>query len=360
MWGYLSAAAGIAEAPEEPKEEFEDKTDYDSVMKAQVAQQGVTLQPLAELYQKDDNKEDQIANFMQQYTVLLEFQRLLDCLPSGMYLAPSYNSVLIWHGTLFVRSGMYRGGVFKFQLDLGDEYPEYPPSLKFLTDIYHPMVEPETGIVDLEVWFPEWRPGSDYAACSLPRLHKMFAQKEYFTGGSDAIDPMHPEARELFQIAPEAFAEKVKACVAASNRDEACFQNPEGALLRFAEGPAEIHDNLLEALRSTNVDRVTEDDRKCMFVEWFCDHYVRHQILNAGKKKKKKKNRLIDQDKLRDRRPVGGDLASIKKFAESLDTDEEDEDDDSEDDYEYEEDESAVFAKTKRSSLLESKDDKDE
>lgn len=323
---------GEEEKPEEPEIDDSAVVDPDTLacrLRAQLAEEGPQLPPLADLYAKDPNKLDQIQSFMQQYTLLLEFQRMHECLPSGMYVSPSTQSIFTWHGVMFIRSGLYRGGIFKFQLDLPEEYPELPPTFHFTTDIYHPMVEPESGRVDIDVWFPDWRPGSDYAAAVLPRVHKAIVQREQLGGRSDGVDPANMEACELYKESPAKFAEKAKECVAASLKKDACFWNPDGALLRFAETPAENHEDLLKALRETDVPSCSLDERKCMFVEWFTDYYVRNRILKPKKKKKKKGK----EDVLRDRRPTGGDLASLKKFAEQLaelEDDEEEEDEEEE------------------------------
>merc|ERR1711865_337589 len=170
-------------------------------------------------------------------------------------MAPSCTSILTWHGTLFIRSGLYRGGIFKFQLELPEEYPDMPPTLHFLTDVFHPMVELGTGRVDLDVWFPDWKPGSDFAACALPRLHKALVQREHLSGRSDAVEPLNPEARDLFINDQAKFAERAQECAAISNTAKPLFQNPEGSLLRFAEGPTENHEDLLKALRETDVGK---------------------------------------------------------------------------------------------------------
>merc|ERR1711948_197465 len=104
-----------------------------------------------------------------------EYERLQDLVPSGMYVMPSFDSVLTWHGSLFVRQGLYRGGVFKFTLQLPEEYPDEPPKLFFVSDVFHPMVESATGRVDIGGVFPEWRPGRDYASFVLPRHTRRFS-----------------------------------------------------------------------------------------------------------------------------------------------------------------------------------------
>merc|ERR1712190_620477 len=106
------------------------------------------------------------------------------------------------------------GGVFKFELKLPDDYPETPPALTMLCDLYHPMVDPSTGRVDIGAIFPEWRPGRDYASFVLPHLHRALIRREYF--GSSARPAFNKEARELFLSDPAAFAERAAQCAKAS------------------------------------------------------------------------------------------------------------------------------------------------
>lgn len=333
MWGYLSTVSqqfGYEEKkPEEEEEDHRviDATDYQSVARAKLVTQGVDLPPLSELYAKDKDKEEQITGFVQNYSLLLEYQRAYELLPSGMYVSPSAHSVLQWHGVMFLRSGPYRGGVFKFQIDFPEEYPDLPPSIAFISDVFHPLVEQGSGRVDLENWFVDWRPNSDYAACALPRLHNVFARKDQILGPNNSIDALNPEARDLFLNDSAKFAERVKECVDLSNSDDARFKNPEGSLVSFAETPVETHDALLAALRETGTIPCSLDDRKCMYVEWFCDYFVRNKILKPKKKRKKMKD--IGG---KERRPTMKDTDALRKFATAMSKEDGDEDDSDDDD----------------------------
>lgn len=248
------------------------------------------LMPLANLYDLDTDKEESIQRLLHEYSILVEFQRLQELLPSGMYVAPSHLSLLTWHGVMFIRWGLYKGGVFRFKIELPDDYPESPPSLNFTTDVFHPMVEEGTGRVDLEIWFPEWKAGTDYASCALPRLHRTFATREFLAGGSGTT-PLNAEARDMFMKEPAKFTERVEECVRKSNED-ALEGNQDDALLQFAP-KADMHDVLYQALKETDGCNSNFEDRKNMYVEWFCDDFVRNQILKKGKKKRKDRKSVV-------------------------------------------------------------------
>ena len=48
---------------------------------------------------------------------------------SGIYALPSFHSVWDWHGVIFIRSGLYQDGVFKFTIRLPVKYPLEAPKV---------------------------------------------------------------------------------------------------------------------------------------------------------------------------------------------------------------------------------------
>ncbi|KAI6119364.1 UBC-like protein [Pisolithus croceorrhizus] len=74
--------------------------------------------------------------------------------PSGMYITPGADSILVWDGVLFVHKGYYAGSVLKFAVTFPDKYPDMPPTVRFLTDVFHPLVETRTGLLNLMARFP--------------------------------------------------------------------------------------------------------------------------------------------------------------------------------------------------------------
>jgi hypothetical protein len=64
-----------------------------------------------------------------------------------------------WHGLLFISQGIYKGGIFKFILTFPIEYPHCPPLVRFISTVYHPLVDLESGEVDISIGFPSWTAG---------------------------------------------------------------------------------------------------------------------------------------------------------------------------------------------------------
>ena len=81
--------------------------------------------------------------------------------PYGVYVLPSFESIhsklfvfeyiLEWNGSIFVRQGHYKNGIFKFVIIYPSSYPNEKPRVLFLSKVYHALVHPQTGEVDLSV-----------------------------------------------------------------------------------------------------------------------------------------------------------------------------------------------------------------
>ncbi len=61
--------------------------------------------------------------------------------------------LLAWNGVIYIKDGLYQKGVFKFIVSIPDVYPSIPPQIFFQDKILHPLVEYESGKLDLGVIF---------------------------------------------------------------------------------------------------------------------------------------------------------------------------------------------------------------
>ncbi|KAL4075881.1 ubiquitin-conjugating enzyme/RWD-like protein [Scleroderma citrinum] len=94
--------------------------------------------------------------------------------PSGMYVAPSSDSILVWDAVLFVHKGYYAGSVLKFTITFPENYPDKQPTVRVLTDIFHPLVESQNGMLNLMARFRPWRPKEHRVHDLLHFLKAMF------------------------------------------------------------------------------------------------------------------------------------------------------------------------------------------
>lgn len=95
--------------------------------------------------------------------------------PLGMYVVPSVENLLVWDGVFFVHQGKtdqfdephdinrlrilgyYADAILKFRVVFPSNYPENMPSVQFVTDTFHPLVDSHTGEFNMAPRFRPWR-----------------------------------------------------------------------------------------------------------------------------------------------------------------------------------------------------------
>lgn len=96
---------------------------------------------------------------------------------------PEFDDIRRLHGVIFVRRGLYRDGVFRFTMDLPQMYNDEGthPVITFTPPIFNPLVDPETGILDLTVdeSLREWQPDKHFIVTAVTFLKKIFYLKDY-------------------------------------------------------------------------------------------------------------------------------------------------------------------------------------
>ncbi|KAG9474829.1 hypothetical protein GDO78_003344 [Eleutherodactylus coqui] len=96
--------------------------------------------------------------FYLEYSLLAEFTLVVKQKLPGVYVQPSYRSALMWFGVIFMRHGLYQDGVFKFTVYIPDNYPDGEcPRLVFDIPVFHPLVDPISGELDVKRAFAKWR-----------------------------------------------------------------------------------------------------------------------------------------------------------------------------------------------------------
>mmetsp|Transcript_19556 Transcript_19556/g.45721 ORF Transcript_19556/g.45721 Transcript_19556/m.45721 type:complete len:211 (+) Transcript_19556:17-649(+) len=180
---------------------------------------------------------------LNEYECLKKDRRL-----GGVYVAPSSDSLYLWHGVIFIRMNQYAPGTFKFVLAIPDNYPADRPTVRFVSRVKHPLVN-SSGEVDLSIFRAS-------AAAAVPEnkirtaLHDL---KSIFypihTKGSWA--QFDPKLKK--QDAMDQFRKEVKDCVAESIDNT--FINPDNFGLRFSEFKAPhraLLDHILKDCESDN------------------------------------------------------------------------------------------------------------
>ncbi|KAF6762634.1 ubiquitin-conjugating enzyme/RWD-like protein [Ephemerocybe angulata] len=102
---------------------------------------------------------DQTSYLVARTTISVEYAALMGnghC-PLGMYVIPSPDNLFVWDVVFFVHQGYYAGAILKFRVTFPENYPEGPPSVRFVTEVFHPLIS-QDGDFALDWRFRPWRP----------------------------------------------------------------------------------------------------------------------------------------------------------------------------------------------------------
>lgn len=89
--------------------------------------------------------------------LLREAREMLTRAPEGISATPiSDENMLVWRATIIGPDGSaYQGAKFRLHLDFPFDYPYSPPSLYFITRIFHPNVDMDSGRVCVDLLEPD-------------------------------------------------------------------------------------------------------------------------------------------------------------------------------------------------------------
>lgn len=175
--------------------------------------------------------------FRLEYILMNEYNMLHKQKLPGIYVIPSSLSPLIWNGVIFIRQGLYQGAVFRFNLNIPENYPNGDcPRVFFEYPVFHPVVDPKTGELDVKREFKKWRRNANYLWQVLMYIRRIFFK----------IDPKCPsntEAAELYEQNMEQFRKRIEETVR-SSKD--VLYNPiesnDAHMIRFSPWNPNVHE----------------------------------------------------------------------------------------------------------------------
>ncbi|RUS22627.1 hypothetical protein BC937DRAFT_88233 [Endogone sp. FLAS-F59071] len=186
------------------------------------------------------------SEYFKRYELMIEFTNLRNpnhC-PLGVYVMPAQDNLNTWFGSLFVHKGYYRNGVFKFRISIPPEYPERAPTVDFLTDMFHPLVDQKGGF-NMGQQFPAWRPHQDYIFHVLHYIKNAF--KKVVLDNLLEKYAKNKEAYRMYHNEPHIFANLAQQCAQLSITESILFENfPESNMIRFTS----LKDGKFEELKA--------------------------------------------------------------------------------------------------------------
>lgn len=181
--------------------------------------------------------------FFLEYSLLAEYSLLEKQKLPGIYVIPAAKSSLQWFGVMFIRQGMYQGGVFRFIVRIPETYPDGDcPDIIFETPVFHPQVDYDLGILDVRKGFQKWRRNVNHIWHLLLYARRIFYKIE-------PNDPHNVEAANLFVNDIDQFQLKAAECAQQSIKrlyDLPTIDDPHA--IRFSEWDPQVHGELYQQL----------------------------------------------------------------------------------------------------------------
>lgn len=110
------------------------------------------------------------------------FHRLQEDPPTGVSGAPTDNNIMIWNAVIFgPHDTPFEDGTFKLTIEFTEEYPNKPPTVRFVSKMFHPNVYADGGIC-LDILQNRWSPTYDVSAIltSIQVICNRFATKSIY------------------------------------------------------------------------------------------------------------------------------------------------------------------------------------
>ncbi|XP_053532634.1 AKT-interacting protein isoform X2 [Ictalurus punctatus] len=181
--------------------------------------------------------------FYLEYSLLAEFTLVIKQKLPGIYVQPSYRSALMWFGVIFIRHGLYQDGVFKFTVYIPDNYPDGEcPKVVFDIPVFHPLVDPVSGELDVRRAFTKWRRNHNHIWQVL-----MYARTIFYK--INTMEPLNPEAAVLYDKDIQLFKSKVVDSVKLCNShlfDQPKIDDPYA--ISFSPWNPTVHDEAKEKM----------------------------------------------------------------------------------------------------------------
>mmetsp|Transcript_5279 Transcript_5279/g.12720 ORF Transcript_5279/g.12720 Transcript_5279/m.12720 type:complete len:168 (-) Transcript_5279:96-599(-) len=149
--------------------------------------------------------------------LLRDFKKVTMDTPEGISAAPDGDDLFKWTAIMFGPAGTpWEGGVWKLAMKFPAEYPELPPSVRFVSEIFHPNVYKD-GRICLDLLANSWSPAYDVCSVLLGIQSLVASPDPHATPEGGA----NPDAEFLFMRDRTRYNAKIEAIVAAQlNADD--------------------------------------------------------------------------------------------------------------------------------------------
>ncbi|PWA18593.1 hypothetical protein CCH79_00005712 [Gambusia affinis] len=134
-----------------------------------------------------------------------DFKRLQEDPPAGVSGAPSENNIMVWNAVIFGPEGTpFEDGTFKLTIEFTEEYPNKPPTVRFVSKMFHPNVYAD-GSICLDILQNRWSPTYDVSSI-LTSIQSLLDEP-------NPNSPANSQAAQLYQENKREYEKRVSAIV---------------------------------------------------------------------------------------------------------------------------------------------------
>ncbi|CAD6890478.1 unnamed protein product [Tilletia controversa] len=148
--------------------------------------------------------------------------------PEGVYIEPDTSNPGTWHGVVFVRSGIFQGGIFRFDIVFPPTSQRLAPQVYFPPTLLHPLLDPATGRLSLVLRFSSgWDPRTSTVLKLLLYLKSIF-QPSILDATSERI-AANVEVLRMYRDDRPLFLKLAHQAVALSSSEAALYERGQAA-----------------------------------------------------------------------------------------------------------------------------------
>lgn len=152
--------------------------------------------------------------------LMRDFQKLCGEPPPGIFGLPVDDNIMVWDAVILgPENTAFEDGTFKLQLGFTEDYPNKPPSVTFVSEMFHPNVYTD-GSICLDILSTAWSPTYDVAA--------ILTSIQSLLDDPNPNSPANNLAAQLYVENRREYEKRVRACIERNMQKDAEEKEEQG------------------------------------------------------------------------------------------------------------------------------------
>lgn len=137
-----------------------------------------------------------------------DFKRMQQDPPGGVSASPVADNVMMWNAVIIGPADTpYEDGTFRLVMQFDEQYPNKPPKVRFISEMFHPNVY-ASGELCLDILQNRWSPTYDVAA--------ILTSIQSLLNDPNTSSPANVEAAQLYRDHRNQYGKRVRQTVESS------------------------------------------------------------------------------------------------------------------------------------------------